>query len=251
VRDRAGNPIRFGVPQFAVDLVSTIDTRSATVDGSGLFSTQVRAGVGYTLGLATQGTSSFGGPGTDLPFTAEGVSVQSPLTFSSDTTLDIQVPSGQLTVQVVDPTGQPVPNVTVNARSVSPPGATCSLGSSLGPLPVATGAPIYTFGPVQTDNSGTASVWLYPNIPFNFTLDPGLSSPLLPTTVSDVVATSDRTLTVALPDGPGGAGIGECTLACPPPPSATPELDSSLLFASGLSGLIGYALLRRRARSKR
>jgi hypothetical protein len=41
--------------------------------------------------------------------------------------------------------------------------------------------------------------------------------------------------------GPGGGGGG-------PIPSATPELESVSLFASGLAGLGGYLMLRRRAR---
>jgi hypothetical protein len=35
------------------------------------------------------------------------------------------------------------------------------------------------------------------------------------------------------------------------PPSATPELDSLLLFGAGVSGLGGYALLRLRGRRRR
>jgi hypothetical protein len=45
----------------------------------------------------------------------------------------------------------------------------------------------------------------------------------------------------------GGNLPGGCDVNCPPPVSATPELDSLLLFGSGLSGLVGYSLLRRRA----
>jgi len=44
--------------------------------------------------------------------------------------------------------------------------------------------------------------------------------------------------------GTGGGGGG-------PNPGETPELDSLLLFGSGLSGLIGYATLRVRRRRQR
>jgi hypothetical protein len=52
------------------------------------------------------------------------------------------------------------------------------------------------------------------------------------------------TITVIPAGGGGDPGGG----GGPPSPGATPELDSLLLFASGLSGVAGYALLRRRAR---
>jgi hypothetical protein len=50
-------------------------------------------------------------------------------------------------------------------------------------------------------------------------------------------------------DSTGGIG-GGCTGVCPPSPGATPELDSLLLFGSGLSGLGGYAIMRLRARRR-
>ena len=51
--------------------------------------------------------------------------------------------------------------------------------------------------------------------------------------------------------GDDGGGTG-CTVDCtPPPPGATPELDSLLLFGSGLSGLGGYAIMRLRARRRK
>jgi hypothetical protein len=45
------------------------------------------------------------------------------------------------------------------------------------------------------------------------------------------------------PDNPG-------CMTDPPPASATPELDSLLLFGTGLAGLGGYALTRLRARRR-
>jgi len=48
-------------------------------------------------------------------------------------------------------------------------------------------------------------------------------------------------------DGGGGTGGG----GGGPNPGETPELDSLLLFGSGLSGLIGYATLRVRRRRQR
>jgi hypothetical protein len=48
------------------------------------------------------------------------------------------------------------------------------------------------------------------------------------------------------PDGggdPGGKGV-------PPSPTATPELDSLLLFGIGLTGLGGYAVTRVRSRRR-
>jgi hypothetical protein len=47
------------------------------------------------------------------------------------------------------------------------------------------------------------------------------------------------------PGGGGGGGGGGF-----PPPSATPELDSLMLFGIGLSGLGGYAVNRYRARRR-
>jgi hypothetical protein len=41
-----------------------------------------------------------------------------------------------------------------------------------------------------------------------------------------------------------------CTVNCAPGPGATPELDSLLLFGSGLSGLGAYALARFRAKRR-
>jgi hypothetical protein len=43
--------------------------------------------------------------------------------------------------------------------------------------------------------------------------------------------------------GIGGGGV--------PGLGATPELDSLVLFGSGATGLVGYALMRARARAKR
>jgi hypothetical protein len=54
------------------------------------------------------------------------------------------------------------------------------------------------------------------------------------------------TITV-LASGGGGGGDGGGGV----PPDATPELDSLLLFGSGLSGLAGYGLLRLRTRKRR
>jgi hypothetical protein len=49
------------------------------------------------------------------------------------------------------------------------------------------------------------------------------------------------TITAGIGDGnTGGGGT--------PDPSATPEMDSLLLFGGGLSGLGGYALMRIRSR---
>jgi hypothetical protein len=110
----------------------------------------------------------------------------SPLTFSTDTTLNIQVPSEQVTVQVLSQSGAAAPNVTINATGGSS-SATFDLGSSLGPLTVTSVSAFYRYGPVQTDSSGTATVWVYPNIPFTFNANPALSSPF---------ATVDRTLPI-------------------------------------------------------
>jgi hypothetical protein len=44
----------------------------------------------------------------------------------------------------------------------------------------------------------------------------------------------------------GGGGGGGCSINCGPPPSATPELNSLGLFASGLLTLIGAQVARRR-----
>jgi hypothetical protein len=48
-----------------------------------------------------------------------------------------------------------------------------------------------------------------------------------------------------------GSGDGGPLPGGSPAPGATPELDSLLLFGSGLSGLGGYALMRLRARRRR
>jgi hypothetical protein len=80
----------------------------------------------------------------------------------------------------------------------------------------------------------------------------------LPSSAS-YTAITDATVVV-----PAGTSIGEfvwshtdCVGGTPPPPppppppvSATPELDSLLLFGSGALGLSGYALTRWRARRK-
>jgi hypothetical protein len=49
---------------------------------------------------------------------------------------------------------------------------------------------------------------------------------------------------------PGCGGGGNPDPHGPPSPSATPELDSLLLFGVGLSGLGGYAMTRYRARRR-
>jgi hypothetical protein len=51
-------------------------------------------------------------------------------------------------------------------------------------------------------------------------------------------------------DAQDGGG-GDCNGICPPPTNNTPELDSLLLFGTGLSGLGGYAVMRLRARRRR
>ncbi len=51
------------------------------------------------------------------------------------------------------------------------------------------------------------------------------------------------TLTAEVPNMQPGGG----TTAGPPSPGATPELDSVLLFGTGLIGVGGYLLRRRRA----
>lgn len=62
--------------------------------------------------------------------------------------------------------------------------------------------------------------------------------------VSNLILTSTLTITAPL--------VPPCTLDCTPPKSvATPELDSVLLFGSGLTGLGAYALRRLRARPRR
>ena len=50
-----------------------------------------------------------------------------------------------------------------------------------------------------------------------------------------------------------GDGIGKGPRGNPPgfSPAATPELDSLLLFGSGLAGVLGYGALHLRARRRR
>jgi len=68
-----------------------------------------------------------------------------------------------------------------------------------------------------------------------------------PTPTSSPAATSTPSPTPELV----GGGPGDCDrLTCPPSPSATPELDSLLLFASGLLGIGGYGLRRIRSRRR-
>lgn len=58
---------------------------------------------------------------------------------------------------------------------------------------------------------------------------------------------NSATATTTVPITPGG-GVGGDGGGGGINPGQTPELDSLLLFGSGLSGLAGYALLRRRSR---
>jgi hypothetical protein len=70
-------------------------------------------------------------------------------------------------------------------------------------------------------------------------------------TASEAAAVTITMVPEGGPGGGNGGGGGGCTLACPPGARETPELDSLLLLASGMSGLGGYAALRLRARRRR
>ena len=62
----------------------------------------------------------------------------------------------------------------------------------------------------------------------------------------NVCATSSNTLTILPTLGGGDLGGGGA-----PGVGATPELDSLMLFGSGLAGLAGYAATRLRARRRK
>jgi hypothetical protein len=65
---------------------------------------------------------------------------------------------------------------------------------------------------------------------------------------ADGLGSNPATVTVSvLPAGGGGGGC----VACPPNPGQTPELDSIMLFGTGLMGLAGYVLRRGRVRRPR
>jgi hypothetical protein len=84
-------------------------------------------------------------------------------------------------------------------------------------------------------------------------IDTPVSDTSYAVTVTDSFSLQSNTaqVTVSVTSG-GGGGSGGCDgMTCPLSPGATPELDSLLLFASGLAGLGGYGALRLRGRKRR
>jgi hypothetical protein len=122
-------------------------------------------------------------------------------------------------VTVLDASGSPVTDYTGTLHFSSSDGAAL--------LPAA-----YTF--TTSDNGAHL---------FSLTLN--TVGPQTVTVIDVSTAGLSGTANVLVLSPRGGTG---CTVNCgPPPPGATPEVDSLVMFGSGLSGLAAYVLRRRRA----
>jgi hypothetical protein len=142
----------------------------------------------------------------------------------------------------------PVPQVQAVA------GCADAQGNSTSNCPTAGGVQLQVFGSGFSQGVPTVNVCLQPvlvsDTPINCILLPGTAgqklSVLVTTDGGTSAVNSDVTLTYAAVSG-GGTSDGDGN---PPPAGQTPELDSVLLFASGLSGLGAYGLRWRRARRR-
>jgi hypothetical protein len=117
------------------------------------------------------------------------------------------------------------------------------------------GTPITLTANVTQGASPFTYAWTKNGAPFGTTAsitDTPAADATYAVTLTDSFAFQSNTAQVSVSVTSGSGGPGGCdSLTCPPPPGATPELDSLLLFGSGMAGLASYACIRLRGRRRR
>jgi hypothetical protein len=178
-------------------------------------------------GLSAGGGGGAGGGGASIAPSSSDASGASQSASSDNGTGS---PSGGDTHTFAGNGGNGSADWHTSSDAGSQPSGTAGAGPSNGSAPSSDGAgkPDGHTAPPPSTGTGDA--------------DPsGQQDPPAPSTATDPGNSSAPTIAQSQPS----AFIGE-----PPSPAATPELDSMTLLGSGLLGLGGYALLRRRARRR-
>jgi hypothetical protein len=176
LRDRDGTP----VPDVRIILNDGGSTYTAA-DGS--FSIAVIPG-SYRLDLESSGTSD----PTRLP---SRFSLQGPvIDLSTDRVQDLTLPNVVLSITVLDPLGNPVPNTDVNL-------GTNAASFELFPGGLASGTMSNFEGP-PTDAAGVTMLGLLPTTSAQLNVSPPAGSPFANFSVQDVSITSDKTIIIVL-----------------------------------------------------
>jgi Domain of unknown function DUF11 len=124
----------------------------------------------------------------------------------------------------------------------SPPSTSCGLGSTIS-CNTATMSSGSSVGLTVTTHIASS---LADGAVLNNTASVSSGAPEVDPNSTNNSSTAATVILSGTGSGGGGGGGGGGV-----PPGATPELDSLLLFGSGLSGLAGYAALRLRTRRLR
>jgi hypothetical protein len=220
VLDGAGN----GVGAQKVDLSApTLPAVQTPTAAGGSFALNVQPGA-YQLGV--HGYGSDAQPGAALPQYYTIWSSTPGLSLTENLTLDLALPLKRVTVQVQDPGGTGVPNVTLTTNYPT----NCAL-----PLAGLTtcGYSAYWWGGLTTDVDGKATLWLLPtespdaSHTYVITAVPPADSPYVTFAVSNIEVASAKSIVIVLPwlhnppiteaslapsPGPGGTYLGPVTV---------------------------------------